>query len=234
MNEEDSIIAELTLDSTPILQRSSTTCTFVLSDDGDDIVVTDANFKARHHLFGDCLAHPWGCDCEKFHRPTMGQNEALQLLALRFKAVHHPIAPLPHAANAPHVEDLREWEHIDAVLDALLERVPRRHPVLSSAVERRMRANAVHIRERQERGSRGAKSIEKVLPRHPARSTGPAVLAVPTRVTSKRKLQAVGHDNRTGAASRHGGAGDVPPTSPARLFPLSERTGGVRIKSAHT
>jgi len=276
-------MAELSLASAPILQRSTITtidtckfrraalsvrgapiaspsATFVFPDDGYDVVVTDANFKAYRHLFGDCLAHPRGCDCERVQRPSMGQKEAFEQLALRFKAVHHPLTiafhqrpvllapistgadaplernrsdPLPHAANAPLVEDLREREHLHAVLDAVPERVLPLHPVLSNAVERRMRANALHIKERQERERRGAKSIEKIFLRNPARSTGPAVHELLTRVNAKRTLQAVGPDNRTGAASRHGGAGDVPPTSPTRLSSLSKRTGGVR-NSART
>jgi hypothetical protein len=90
------------------------------------VVVTDANFQAHGHRHGECLAHPWGCDCEKVQRPTMGQNAAWQVMATRYKAVHGPAVyasfpatganaplerrasePLPHRANAPHVEVLR-------------------------------------------------------------------------------------------------------------------------------
>ena len=90
------------------------------------VVVTDANFQAQGHRHGECLAHPWGCDCEKVQRPTMGQHAAWQVMATRYKAVHGPAvcafspatganAPLErrasepptHRANAPHVEDLR-------------------------------------------------------------------------------------------------------------------------------
>ena len=84
--------------------------TDVISDAGDDyFVVTDANFKAQHHRHGECLAHPRGCDCERVQRPTMGQDEAWQVMALRFKAGHGPfaflqrplLAPISTGANAP-------------------------------------------------------------------------------------------------------------------------------------
>jgi len=90
------------------------------------VVVTDANFQTQGHGHGECLAHPWGCDCEKVQRPTMGQHAAWQVMATRYKAVHGPAVcasssatganaplerrasePLPHRANAPRVEDLR-------------------------------------------------------------------------------------------------------------------------------
>ena len=181
--------------SSPPARRSSATQAI--------LDVTDANFQARRHLHGECLAHPWGCDCEKVQRPTLGHNEAWQLMAMRFKAaLRRPalLAPSASGANAP------------------LER--QRGEPLSP------RANALHA-EVRERERRGGKSIEKVLSRHPAWSSTPAVLAVSTRVAQRPKP--VGHDSRASTASGHGGARDVLRTSRARP---STTSSGVRTKVA--
>lgn len=176
--------------------------------------LTHDDVQAHSQRHGECLAHPsgWGCDCEKVQLPAMDSTAAWLVMAMRFKVAHSPAictspsagakipfdrrqsAPLPHLANAPHVEE---------------------HPV------------------------------EKVFPRHPTRSTGPVVLAVPSRVATKLKLQAEHHASRVasrrlkpllqhdilmGAAPRHGGARDVLPTS--RTNPSTKPTGGMRINSS--
>ena len=206
LNVEECVIDQLSLASTPTVQRSTntftkirrersvsvvvsgaaTTTTTTAPDRGAPIApppaayvaVTDANFKAHRHQHGDCLAHPSGCDCEKVQRPTMGQDEAWQVMSMRFKAVHRDPAARSAGANGPRI-----------------------------------------------------KSVVKVLSCLPARSTGPAVLAVPSRVA--QRLEPVGHDSRAGTVSRHGGARDardVFPTSRTSLHPLPPRTtGGVRV-----
>ena len=222
--------------------------TYVFPEDGDDVIVTDANFKAQRHRYGECLAHPLRCDCEKVQRPTMDQNEAWQVLALRFKAVRTygtrstPLAPLStgtnapferissdrlfNRANAPHVEDLRksykhpltpveqskEQKRIEAVFDSVREKALPPHrprsrgygwwrpagdarapgPTSSGAevaLERLERAATLLRTER----ARHAQSIEAVFPRHHARGSTPAVLAVPTRGAAKLKLHAAAH-----------------------------------------
>ena len=165
------------------------------------------NFQARRHLRGECLAHPWGCDCEKVQRPTFGHAEAWQLMALRFKAahnldvgeVHRPALLVPSTSGAK----------------APLER--QRSETLPH------HANALYV----EVWEKGGKSVEKVLSRHPARSSTSAVLAVPTRVA--QRLKPVGHDSRPSTASRYGGAKDALRTSRARP---STTPSGMRNKVA--
>ena len=195
--------------------------TYVIPDADDDFVVTDANFKAQHHRHGECLAHPRGCDCEKVQRPTMGQDEAWQVMALRFKAVHDPLAflqrlllaPISTGANAP--LERRESDPLDQHITLL--------PSLSIGANAPIkcresdpvphRSNAPRVEERR-KGERRAKSIETLLPRHYARRNTPAVLAVPSRVAIK--MQAVAHASRVRVASRHDGARDLLPMSRVR------------------
>ncbi|KAJ1468779.1 hypothetical protein T484DRAFT_1854192 [Baffinella frigidus] len=201
----DSIMAQLSLASTPTVQAPARA---PIASPKAYVVVTDANFKARPHRLGDCLAHPFGCSCEKVQRPTMGQNEAWQVMSMRFKAVHDTdvcwnqrhvlLNPLSTGANAP--LQRRESEPLPHL------------------------AAATNVEDLRESEPRGGKSVEKVL--LPTRRTGPAVLAVPTRVATKLKLQAKGHDSRAGAASR---ARDSLPTSPARLSLRSRAAGGVHV-----
>ncbi|KAJ1484842.1 hypothetical protein T484DRAFT_1795661, partial [Baffinella frigidus] len=180
-NEEDSIIDELSLAGTPTVQRNTN-------------VVTDANFKAHRHRRGGCLAHPSGCDCEKVQRPTMGQNEAWQVMSLRFKAVHTPTLCTPSAAAKPKLER-RESDPLPRRVNGATLLAPVStgtnaplKPRESDPVPR----HAPRVDDLRER------SIEKVLSRLPARSTGPAVFAVPSRVA--QRLKPVGHDSRAGAA----------------------------------
>ena len=224
----------------PIVSPSAA-CTSMFSDDSDDVVVTDANFKARRHLQGECLAHPWGCDCEKVQRPTMGQNAAWQVMATRFKSVYSPAvghqppalgAPSPAGANAK--LERRESELLPNRANGATLLAPvsaGANAPLKRGASEPIPHHATVPNEEDLRGRerRGGKSIEKVLSRLPGRSTGPAVLAVPTRVATKLRLQAEGHDSRVGAASRHEWAKDILPTSRARLSLLSKTTGGVRI-----
>ena len=113
LNVEDCIMDQLSMASTPTVQRSTNSfskirrersvsvivsgaATTTAPDRGAPIApppaayvaVTDANFKAHRHRHGDCLAHPSGCSCEKVQRPIMGQDEAWQVMSMRFKAVH--------------------------------------------------------------------------------------------------------------------------------------------------
>jgi len=91
LNEEDYIMDALALAGPPMAQRNINTTsefrrapgivsgaytttpppsaagTFVFTDDDND-AVTEANFTARRHLRDECLAHPWGCGCEKVQR----------------------------------------------------------------------------------------------------------------------------------------------------------------------
>ncbi|KAJ1482221.1 hypothetical protein T484DRAFT_1804722, partial [Baffinella frigidus] len=219
----------------------------------DYAVVTDANFKAHRHRRGECLAHPLGCDCETVQLPTLHQNDAWQVMSLRYKSVYDPLAvhkrpallaPLSTGANAP-----RELEH-----KALPRAAPRAETVLERKErERTERVEALHIKERRERevlvdkvlepalpphrarssgygwwrqtvsspkvasspkaeaapgpsvvaaamerreranALRRTKSIAAVFPRHASRGSTPAVLAVPTRVATRLRLQAMAH-----------------------------------------
>ena len=103
---------QLSLASTPTVQRTTTTTTskvrrshtsaFVASAEPTTAPtrdapaasapawVTVANFMAHHHSHGECLAHPsgQGCDCEMVQLPTLGQDAAWKVMAQRFKAVH--------------------------------------------------------------------------------------------------------------------------------------------------
>ena len=263
---EDCIVDQLTMASTPTVQRNSnTTSKFRRERSVSGIVsgattpttapdrrasigslpaayvaVTDANFKAHHHRHGSCLAHPSGCDCEKVQRPTMGQNEAWQVMSMRFKAVHRDpdacwdqrlalLDPLSTGADAP----------IQRRASAPLPHQAKITPVSASAnapIKRReseplpRRAAAANVEDLRERAPRGGKGVVKVLARLPARSTGPAVLAVPSRVA--QRLKPVGHDSRAGAASRHGGARDerdVPLPIRVSLSLPSRTMGGVRV-----
>ena len=253
--EEDFVIAEFALACTPTAQRNTNTISefrrarsdpgnvsgaytvparappsaasnFVFTDDDND-AVTGANFKARRHLRNECLAHPWGCDCEKVQLPTMGQNEAWQVMAIRYKAVQRYalcetqstlFAPISNGANTT----LERKES-----DALNPRTVVLAPLSSGAdapLKRREsdpvsnRANAPRVEEQRE-SVRRATRISAVLPRHLARRSTPAVLAVPTRVATKLKLHAAAHASRAlnaRAASRHGAARDVLPTGVPR------------------
>ncbi|KAJ1482219.1 hypothetical protein T484DRAFT_3636491 [Baffinella frigidus] len=220
LNEEDAIIAELALAGTPMVQRNTNG-------------VTDANFKAHPHLLGECLAHPWGCDCEKVQQPTVGQKEAWQAMALRYKAVHGPALCTPSAAAKPKLER-REIYPLTRRTAVFAPSSPG-----ANAPFERLRsaplphhANAPHVEDLREREPRGAKSIEKVLSRLPARSTGPSVLATPPRVA--QRLKPTGHDSRAGAPSRYGAAKDaidVHRTSRVRASVSSKTVDGVRTTS---
>ena len=97
-------------------RRRANLRSFVFRDDGDGVVMTNANSKSTRHFFGERPVHPLGCDCEKVRLP----------------------------ATDP--EDIREKD----------------------------------------------RRIEEILSRNPARSTGPAVLAVPSRVAQRlKRLQRV-------------------------------------------
>ena len=89
-----------------VVSGATSVCTTILPA----LVITDANFKARRRLRDECLAHPWGCDCEKVQLPTMSHVESLQVLGLRYKAVRThgfwgtpstPLLPVSTGANAP-------------------------------------------------------------------------------------------------------------------------------------
>jgi hypothetical protein len=177
----------------PVQRRSSTTKAT------PHVVVTHFNFQAHYHHHGECLAHPsgWGCDCEKVQLPTMEPDAAWQVMAKRFQAVHSPAVCAPPSAGANAPIDRRQSD-------------PLPH-----------RANALHVEERRAR---------KVPSSLPARSTGPAVLAVPSRVATTRKLRAEEHAHRAlphpptpplrydmllGAAQRHGGERDSRDLLPA-------------------
>ena len=122
-NVEDCIMDQLSMASTPTVQRSTnnTFSKITAPDRGAPIApppatyvaVTDGNFKAHRHRHGDCLAHPSvSCGCEKVQPPTMGPNEAWQVMSMRFKAVHRVpdtcwnqllalLDPLSTGADAP-------------------------------------------------------------------------------------------------------------------------------------
>ncbi|KAJ1484835.1 hypothetical protein T484DRAFT_1795640 [Baffinella frigidus] len=285
LNEEDSIIAELSLASTPTAQRNTTatskirralsnssivsgagtttaptpfapiasptaayTYVFpddpktlnpnpqthcVFPDDADDVVVTDANFKAHHHRHGECLAHPSGCECEKVQRPTLGHSEAWKLLARRFKAAHGrsctPSSSGTNAENAPlerHRSDRREGL-LDAPTSSPQSAVPSRHHV-----PRQLRGLALPDRANAPRGEdlRESERREKARSRLPARSSTPAVLAAPTRVAQRLKL--VGNDSRARSMPRYGGARDARDVLPTSRKRPSKKSSGVRSKVA--
>ncbi|KAJ1484843.1 hypothetical protein T484DRAFT_1795662, partial [Baffinella frigidus] len=194
----------------PFAPIASPAAAYTYDDVSDDDVVTDANFKVHRHRHGGCLAHPSGCDCEKVQRPTMGQNEAWQVMSLRFKAVHAPTAwhqppalltPISAGANAP--LERRESDPLPRRVNGATLLAPVSTGA-NAPLKRResgpapLRATAPRVEDLREREPRGGKSIEKVLSRLPARSTGPAVLAVPSHVA--QRLKPVGHDSRAGAA----------------------------------
>jgi hypothetical protein len=137
-----------------------------------------------------------------------------------------------HRANTPHAKDLREHKCIEAGLEKVFEKaLPPHRPrsrgygwwrpasdtrapgAISSgtegALERRERATALLRTEERRERVRRTKSISAVFPRHNARSSTPAVLAVPTRVATKLNLQAAAHASRARATIRHGVARDV-------------------------
>jgi len=141
----------------------------------------------------------------------------------------------PRRANTPHAKDLREYKRIEVSLEQVFEKaLPPQRPRsrgygwwrpasdtrapggISSgtedALERRERATALLRTEERRERVRRTKNISAVFPRHNARSSTPAVLAVPTRVTTKLTLQAAAHASvasRARATIRHGVARDV-------------------------
>ncbi|KAJ1487607.1 hypothetical protein T484DRAFT_1888840 [Baffinella frigidus] len=156
--------------------------------------VTDANFKAHRHRDGQCLAHPSvrGCACEKVQQATLGQTEAWQVMALRFKVVHcsrfgetRPTLLAPVATDASTKAKLERTQS-----DPLTQRTSvfaSSSPGANAPLKRQGSDPLLRrVEDLRERERHGAKSIEKVLSHLPARSTGSTVLAVPSRVAQRR------------------------------------------------
>ena len=121
-----------------------------------------ASLFARRHLFGECVAHPSGCDCEKVQLPTMDSSKAWHVMSLRFKAAGSPAVCAPPSADAP----LYRWQS---------------EPLLH-------RTNPPHVDNLRE----GERRIDRTISSNAARSTGPAVLAVPSRFAQRlKRLQRV-------------------------------------------
>ncbi|KAJ1478754.1 hypothetical protein T484DRAFT_1904102 [Baffinella frigidus] len=205
VNEEDSIAGELAL--APLTLQGNTNAgarhrgTTAAPTRGAPIAAPTAALKcalpeedgvvnkARRHIHGECLSHPHGgCNCDAVQRPTMDQHAMWIVMAGRFKSVHAKeepsfqsptlCAPLPTCTNAPHARHVKP-------------RIPRRAstPLVEGPWEQaRYTKPPIPHRATAERRTKSVekpKSVEKVLARHLARTSGPAVLAVPARMARR-------------------------------------------------
>ncbi|KAJ1488386.1 hypothetical protein T484DRAFT_3627391 [Baffinella frigidus] len=180
----------------------------------EEEVVTDAHFTAHRHRRGECLLHSGPCDCEAVQLPSLSQDAAWKVMAARFKAVMAP-------------DDFTD-DH-DLLLAPSSEPPPP-HEHHHHHHHHHHRATP-HNERRASRHRHGATSAEPHLFRAPsvapiARSSCPAVLAVPARVAAAGTVWA--HDARKGAASRLGGVLDARDVLEGRHVP---RGGPLRAAS---